>query len=150
MFNHRHFHDHDNSTHINFPDTIKVHEHKAPTDESIRLMEEMHHKAIKNIIAHVKIEDNIVNGQCWAVRRMTHIQDVLFIFKFKINGKEFTVEKEYSTWDLANFEDRQDIERLTRHLQDEGKGLLLWYALKMFQMVAYEQITGQKPPIEYK
>jgi len=52
-----HSHSHDNSTHIKSPDTVKVHEHKAPTDESIKLMEEAHNKAIENIIAKVKVED---------------------------------------------------------------------------------------------
>jgi hypothetical protein len=143
----RHFHNNDNSISIRFPDTIKVEEHKAPTDESIRLMEEMHDKALKNIIAKVKVEDNVVNGECWYIEQPWNMNDIKLIFKFKINGQEFTVEKELSRgeigWDNCN-----SIENISLQLGNYAKAVMLWYALKMFTGVAYEKITNTPFPKE--
>jgi hypothetical protein len=143
-----HFHKHDNSTHIRYPDTVNVHEHKAPTDESIRLMEEMHDKAIKNIIAKVKVEDNLVNGECFLVQQQWNPQnDFKIYFKFKINGKEFTLEKELSS-NKMGLEDHRQLQDFSIMLGDQAKAIMLWYALKMFAPVAYEQITGKQYPTE--
>lgn len=40
MFNTTHNHVHEDHS-VRFPDTINVHEHKAPTDESIKMLHEM-------------------------------------------------------------------------------------------------------------
>jgi hypothetical protein len=141
----RHYHSHDNSTNITFPNTIKVHEHKAPTDESIRIMEDMHDKAIKNIIAKIKVEDNLVNGECFLVDQPWNIKDVKLIFKFKINGKEFTLEREIARYELS-LNDNIDIQAVTFRLTDYSKAIMLWYALKMFVAETYEKITNEKFP----
>lgn len=142
-----HFHSHDNSTHINYPDKIEIHEHKSPTDESIRLMEEVHDKAIKNIIAKVKVEDNLINGECFFIDQPWNMHNVRVIFKFKINGNEFTVEKEVSRMKLG-FDDEKEINIQTGILGSYAKAVMVWYALKYFTTVAYEQITGNKFPEE--
>ena len=140
-----HFHRYDNSTHVRYPDTIKVHEHKAPTDESIRLMEDAHDKAIKNIIAKVKVEDNLVNGECFCVEQPWNIYGVKLYFKFKINGKEFTIERELPRSEMGLGEEKE-INELTIKLSNHAKAIMLWYALKMFTTSVYEQITETKFP----
>jgi hypothetical protein len=142
------YHSHDNSTHISFPDTIKVHEHKAPTDESIKLMEEMHDKAIKNIISKVRIEDNIVNGQCWLIEQPWSLDELKVCFKFKINGHEFNVEKFVQRDSFYDRETNRYISDMTDRLDSYAKSIMLWYTLKMFTVVAYEQITQSKFPSE--
>jgi len=139
-----HFHSHDNSTRINYPDTVKVHEHKAPTDESIKLMEEMHDKALKNIIASVKVENNIVNGRCWVIEQPWCLDDIKLVFKFKINDHEFTVEKQVNRFQF--YEHERDMMKLTNKTKSAAETFMLWYALKFLQVVAYEQITGEKFP----
>lgn len=47
----------------NYPDTINIHHHKAPTDESIRLLNEFQEKAFSNIVNHIKVETNLVKGE---------------------------------------------------------------------------------------
>lgn len=52
MFNTTHNHileDHS----VRLPDTINVHEHKAPTDESIKMLREMEEKARESVVAHI-------------------------------------------------------------------------------------------------
>ena len=43
-----------------YPQTI--HEHRAPTDESIRLLKEMEDKVKDNFVTSIIVEENIVNG----------------------------------------------------------------------------------------
>ncbi len=131
--------------HYHSPDTINVHEHKAPTDASIRLMEEAHDKAIKNIIAKVKVEDNLVNGECFWINQPWNIHEFKICYKFKINGKEFFVERGISRSEIGLGE-QQEINLLTTKLMDSAKSIMLWYTLKMFAVVTYEQITGSPYP----
>lgn len=142
----RHYHSHQNdySTNIKFPENINVHEHKAPTDESIRLMEEMHDKAMKNIIAKVKVDDNLISGHCFACEQPWNIKSLRLIFKFKINGQEFTIEKELDRCDLLD--DHKDISNFQAKLKDYTNSVMLWYALRKFSQIAYEQITKEKLP----
>lgn len=140
-----HYHSIDSRTSINYPDTVHVHEHKAPTDESIRLMEEFHEKAVKNIIAKVKVEDNLVNGECFLVEQPCNLKDVKLYFKFKINGKEFTLEKELSRYEIG-LEEGKEIHNVLVNLENNAKAIMLWYALRMFQSIMYENIVGHKFP----
>lgn len=138
-----HYHRHEGNT-IRFPDTI--HEHKAPTDESIRLLEEMNEKVIQSLIAKVDVKDNLVEGKAWAIEsRVTAMDDnVGLFFKFKINGREFVVERKVSREEL--YKAGREIINIQSVLKGYAESVMLWYALKSFVAIAYEQITKQKPP----
>ena len=76
-------------TSVNFPDTIKVHEHKAPTDESVELLQEMEQKALENIIAKVSGCDN--NSVKWEayfsrVASLSFEPMGILTLRIKING----------------------------------------------------------------
>lgn len=141
-----HFHSHDNSVSVKFPDTIKVHEHKAPTDESIRLLEEMHDKAMDNIISKVKVDDNLVKGEVFLIEQPWNIKDMKIIIKFSINNQAFTIEKEISRYDWWHDNELKDTLRCMEKLESEAKRVMLWYCLKKFVGIAYEQITQTKLP----
>jgi len=141
MFNSRHFHD--NRTSIRFPDTIEVNEHRAPTDESIRLMEQMHDKAIKNIIAKVKVDDNLVNGEFFMIEQPWNMNEVKLWFKFKINGHEFNIEREVSR---SEFELDEDSYQIRRKLYEIGKSYMVWYLLKKMMIEFYEKVVNEKIP----
>jgi|ERR1700749_24993 len=146
---HNHFHSHDNSIRVNFPDTIKVHEHKAPTDESIKMLEEMHEKAFQNIIAKVRVDDNLIKGECWLSSPMsTGMYDYRITFKFKINGQEFTIDKTIDYHVFWDTENRRLLDNATDILKSQAYGIMMWYACKMLPSVVYEHITGTPPPKE--
>ena len=68
--------------------TTTIHENKAPTDDSIKLYEEVKEKAYESIIRSVKIEDNGLNGS------MTVFRDLLSYstraaYRFTLNKKEY-------------------------------------------------------------
>jgi len=72
---------------------VKIEEKKAPTDESVRLLNEMMEKAQKNIIGSIKIDDNLLNiiGACFSTP--PPLDKVLFQIRFKLNGKEYFIEE---------------------------------------------------------
>lgn len=145
---HNHLHSHDNSVRVNLPDTINVHEHKAPTDEAIRYMEDTHDKAIKNIVAKVRVEDNILKGEVVAFMRPWGLRkDLLIVYKFSINGQEFTIDQEVESAELIN-DGSMEICKMERALEDRLKALMLYYTLKKFVTIAYEQITNSPFPKE--
>ncbi len=136
----------DNS--IDYPSTMKVDviEKKAPTDESVRYMEDAHNKAIENIISKVKVDNNLVSGECFCVEQPWNLHDVKLVFKFKINGNDFVVEKEISRMGLE-WDDSKEIRQISLSwLKGQGESVMLWYMLKMFCKVAFEQITKTQVP----
>lgn len=46
---------------VPYAKTVTVHEHKAPTDESIRLYQEIEEKAFQNILHRIQVNDNALN-----------------------------------------------------------------------------------------
>ena len=76
-----------------------VHEHRAPTDDSIKLYGEMLEKAYESILESFSIEANELNG---VEAIITH--DCQFgkccMIHFKLNGKSFTKRLE-----IASYED---------------------------------------------
>lgn len=101
----------DRSTKIEFPDTIKVHEHKAPTDESIRLYEEFKLKALDSIVRSFKIESNILNAHVIAIAEDPCLDKVRVVIRFNINGQDFKTEafverfniyQKYDQWKIYN------------------------------------------------
>lgn len=137
------YHRHDNS--VRFPDEININEHRAPTDESIKMWEEMQAKVVEKIIAKVDVRDNLVEGAVYAIDRLaTTMLGIQLIFKFKINGREFVIER---TVDENEFyKNGRELYNIQQTIKDYTKSVILWYTLKSFVAVAYEQITNQKLP----
>lgn len=139
----------ENTTHVTeSPERVDVHEHRAPTDESIRLMEEMHDKAFKNIIAKVKVEDNLVNGEIFVMEQpWNYKQDLRFVVKFKINNHEFLVDKQVSRQEVM-YDKELPFAPFAERIKDYGKQYMAWFALKMVSKELLEQVIGQKVNID--
>lgn len=81
-------------------------EKKAPTDESIRLLNEFQKESSLNIIRHVSVKDNSFNIE---ILRTSHLHSLsqLVSYKFSINGSitegSFDINREEAmNFDLAN------------------------------------------------
>lgn len=78
-----------------YPQTVNEHrtvtEHRAPTDESVRLLDEFQKAAEKRIVESMKIENNEISG---VIHRMAPAFDLYTHWKvvFKINGNVHTVD----------------------------------------------------------
>lgn len=75
---------------------VNVHEHRAPTDDSVRLMNEMTDKATKNIVDRLIIDSNELKavGISMVSSRIIHAGGTQLLITFKLNGKKYYVEKE--------------------------------------------------------
>lgn len=148
LFSDKHYHRHDNSTNIRYADTIK--EVKAPTDESIRLLNEFQEKALDNLIAKVEVKDNLVEGTVMAfdmARTTTSIMyEVVIVCKFKINGRQFVVEKGISHDELWKDNADKVINNINMMLGDYLKSVMVWFMVKKFAEIAYKQITNNELP----
>ena len=106
----------------------------------------MQDKVVQNLIAKVEVRDNLLEGTVHAFNNLhtTMQYMVTLIFKFKINGKEFVIEKKIKEDEL--FENGKDIHSIEMVMGEYAKSVMIWYALKMFTTMAYEQITNKKAP----
>ncbi len=91
--------------------TREVHEHRAPTDESVRLLGEMQEKAEAKLIKSVAVESNNFNCvvQIWREITSDRLKSRAI---FDLNGRKMTAEEDVSGID------RDDTEKLVIKLRD--------------------------------
>jgi hypothetical protein len=134
------------NTYNKSPEKVEVNEYRAPTDDSIRLAEEMHEKVLNKLISSVKVENNLINGEAFALQEPGFEPIVRMVFKFKINGKEFTAERRVSRDQLYDVDTDKYIAAINNTLDRYAKAIMLWYALTELRTSLFEQITGQQVP----
>lgn len=76
-------------------------EHRAPTDDSIRLWEQMKEKAYKSILDTIEIRDNCVNVNSIVYDDMLTLSKVCS-YRLLLNGKEITGEVRWSSNELKS------------------------------------------------
>jgi hypothetical protein len=91
--------------------TREVHEHRAPTDESVKLLREMEQKARDQVIDAVHVGD--AHFEC-VIHTMNHVLDgsTEMLAVFSMNGKKMTVSHRDQMW-------RSDRVQMVAALRDE-------------------------------
>lgn len=78
--------------------TVNINEHRAPTDDSVRLLREMEQKANENILKSTKVDNNLFTAVLHQMR--DHLSDLdKYAVIFSINGKKIQVFHDAKTWD---------------------------------------------------
>ena len=90
---------------------VNVKEYKAPTDESVKLLNEMTEKSLANIVKQFSVQDNDFNFGVVVYKNPLRYTTEVHI-KFKLNGKEHT----------ANF-DVDEFKSVEGQVQDVYKAL---------------------------
>lgn len=82
-----------NRTIINTPSTqqVRVEEHRAPTDDSIRLFSEYREKAIKSVL-DAGTESMSIDQVQWVVMEAPEVYGVRLYLTFFVDGKKCTEE----------------------------------------------------------
>ena len=82
MFDHTHVHQHSISSAV----AVTKHEHRAPTDESVKLLREMEAAARANILKSTPLE---ANGFKFVVHHvLSHVDwQHIFLLQYELNGK---------------------------------------------------------------
>ena len=79
----------------------RVHEHKAPTDESVKLLHEMQEKAKETLLDRVSLRDNPINMD-WFMFKDDDLREIDFRIRFKIGMIEESVVVHFSAFDWQN------------------------------------------------
>lgn len=83
---------------INSTNHTTIHEHRAPTDDSIRLADEMKYKVADSIVWTIRVEDNIINF--WAVVFDLDYAKMEYLIKckFNINWADMIIDINIGQW----------------------------------------------------
>lgn len=103
------------------PSHVTVTEKKAPTEESVKLLNEFEEKARKNIIAKVHTVDNTINliAIAYTDNRVTASQFGEVHIKFSINGKEYNITERFNLYE--HYGEYKDEQALMAWLKDYSK-----------------------------
>lgn len=77
---------------------ITVNEHRAPTDESVKILNEMTEKALKNIVSNFSTTNNTLQATV-AVYEDYRNSERQFLCKFVLNGKENILRVDIPTYE---------------------------------------------------
>ena len=121
--------------------TREVHEHRAPTDDSVKLLREMEAKAQEQIIEAVHVGDTTfecVLHQC----RQPLDDSRKWLAVFSLNGKKLTAEFEWRDWQIK----RQDaalglLDAIAKTIANE----VLTSALMRFEAVSLPSPNRSSP-----
>ena len=130
-------HHHTKIVSVPYEKNVTVHEHKAPTDKSVELLNEMQEKAQRNIIATIKIEENFLKAVAIYYRDETVMDRMTYHIRFELNGKEYMIEDH-----IDNFEWRQEMSKSYMGLGNE----VIFRALhKKFSELVANELMKQSP-----
>lgn len=116
---------------------VKITENKAPTDESVRLLNEFEEKAKKNIIATIQIDENLLKAVVIYYRDEVVSNRMSYHIKFSLNGQE-TIIIGY----VDNFEWREELSKTWFGLGNEAIFRILH---KKFAEMVAEELMKQSP-----
>lgn len=109
------------STSYAVPYEKTVIEKKAPTDESIRLLNEFQEKARENLLQQILIDDNILRGVIVAQMLpgfSTAQNDTIYMVKFTLNGKEHNFEIRSNKYGLIKDANHEVVKELYKRFSE--------------------------------
>ena len=86
--------------HVPFEKSVTIHEHKAPTDESIKLYEELREKALRSCVNWGQINNNLLEDVRYISYEETNGFSKRVKIVFKINGREEMMDVSLSTREM--------------------------------------------------
>jgi len=119
-----------------------VHEHRAVTDDSVKLLNEFQEKAIENILHAFKLKDNIIEADGFFIQATPFDYNIEFHCKFKLNSNEYYVKEK-----IDCFEFRQDIRKYFDDMDYRSAAINLIYK-KVSEVIAKELILNSSEAVE--
>lgn len=132
LFSSTHHHHHKSSTeYVPYEKKVTVHEHKAPTDQSIELLNEMTEKAKQNIVDSIHIKNNIIDCALIYFQDDITTDSLRYVVRFKLNGKEYKLDGRIERFELME-------QGRAFHYRHEGVMMLVYK--KYAEVIASELI----------
>jgi len=104
----------------------EVHEHRAPTDESVKLLREMEASAKAEVSKSIHLKDNTFDAKIEIVEEPIFRQQV-YRTLFKINGTRYETENFFDDFD---FDKGLAIEAVRKTMSDKIAKVILLEAVK--------------------
>lgn len=129
---------------VPYAKTVAVHEHRAPTDESVKMLAEMEQAAAERVIARVPLETALFTGEVMFHFEAAHDQ-LVATARAKINGTELRVRADIGRmpdrsqgWEWS----REAMEKLAGELAKEisRHGLIETFARASAQLLSMPRI----------
>jgi hypothetical protein len=95
-----HFHRTESET-VLVPYEKTVHEHRAPTDKSVQLLNEMQEKATQNIIETIRLEGNGLSAVALCFENNSIVDIVTYHIRFELNGKKHLIKGDIEKRELS-------------------------------------------------
>jgi hypothetical protein len=143
----------DTHNHFSSPDKVNVtiNEHRAPTGDSLKLLEENYDKVRKSLIKHVTVEDNLVTAECYFFEnRFTLNDDIILIINFKINGKSFEIQTKIQKRELDYIYSSGLAVGQTCNYAIVAKEYVTFYILHHLIFDLYKQVQGKDLPEHFR
>ena len=119
-----------------------VHEHRAVTDASVKLLHEFQEKAVENILHAFKLKDNIIEADGFFIQASHMDYNIEFHCKFKLNSNEYYVKEKIDCFDF-----RQDIRKYFSDMEYRSAAINLIYK-KVSEVIAKELILKNSEMVE--
>lgn len=119
---------------VPYEKTVIVHEHKAPTDESVKLLNEMQDKALKNILAQIPIESNVMKGCVIFMHDDIVWQKISLILKFNLNGENFEIHDQI---------EKREFEKIADKSIRDGSSYVIEYIHERFSKIIAAELMNQ-------
>lgn len=118
-------------THHHGPARVNVTttEHRAPTDDSVRLLSEMEEKVLKRILSRHTLQDNAFNAE-WYIIQHNHIDDMELVCRFKLNGEEKKITLNLCRFDIRMQDPMVTVKKVCEAVQQEIAKIL---TVELFQ-----------------
>ncbi len=98
-----------------YPQTI--HEHKAPTDDSMKLLREMEEAARQSVLDVYQFEDNFISGIVVLMKARTGVDDRTIYIRFTLNGRLVEFQEKLDIR-VVMFDKRRAYELLMKGVRD--------------------------------
>jgi hypothetical protein len=104
---------------------VNVHEHKAPTDDSIKLFEELKGKAYVSIIETIKMQNNILSMNYIFYKNFGYSFDYILKYKFQLNGENYSGDIKFDEYEVRDLNTNKRIELVFQRIANQITGLLI-------------------------
>ena len=126
------------SVNVSTPEVVHHHEHRAPTDDSIKLLIELQEKAEKRILEQIHIEDNKFNILGVFFGNQNVMGNSTLQIRYFLNGKPFTISHEISHYEWKSMDRYRKVKILYEKVAFHVAELLFKESDLLTQMKEYE------------
>lgn len=132
----KHFY-HTEIRHEPYVKEVNITEKRAPTDESIKILNEMMDKAKSNIIHSFRVDNNIIKaiGIYYVTGLMS--DKIEFHIKFQLNGKDYYIVDEVNRFEYS--------EELKDNFYKFGSEAIFAMVLNVFSKAIAQELMKQSP-----